>query len=469
MNKYKKTYIIIAITTFIVCISFILLSFYERNKTVKTPIMYVGEEPVTKIEYTFYYNTIINNFYNTYSDYLDIMGLDFSNDLYSQNCYFKEYDSWGTFFEESTLTALQSKIALYKESQKQHYEYDTSESYKTFKEQIKEQAESNKISTSKMYETLFGQYATEKQIKQYYVEYITATAYENYLLENVKVSDEEIEKYYNENSKLFDTVTYREYIIKADIQEDDTEENIEKAMQNAKEKALNFYNNVYDEETFINLCVEYSGLETYKTEDKSLYKNKSFNDISGVISDWLFKCTEEKQTTLIEDNDNHSYHIVYFINKNRDETSTVSMRHILVTPKISNITDYLPTEEDYQNALNKVEDIKEEFISKGANEDNFKELAIEYSEDKGTSYNGGLMANVSNGEWGTEIDNWLFSNDRQYGDYEILKSAYGYHLIFFIEKGEPSWKFNIRLALNSQKNDEYIENLLLNYPITYPN
>ena len=190
--------------------------------------MYVGEEPVTKIEYTFYYNTIINNFYNTYSDYLDIMGLDFSNDLYSQNCYFKEYDSWGTFFEESTLTALQSKIALYKESQKQHYEYDTSESYKTFKEQIKEQAESNKISTSKMYETLFGQYATEKQIKQYYVEYITATAYENYLLENVKVSNEEIEKYYNENSKLFDTVTYREYIIKADIQEDDTEENIKK-------------------------------------------------------------------------------------------------------------------------------------------------------------------------------------------------------------------------------------------------
>ena len=465
LNKYKRTYIIIALTLFIVCTSFVLLSLYEKNKTIKTPVMYVGEHSVTQIEYSFYYNTIVNNFYNTYSNYLDIMNLDFSSDLYSQDCYFEGYDSWGVFFDEATDTALQTKIALYEESKKNNYEYDYSKEYKNFKDQIKSQATSKNIKLSKMYETLFGQYANEKLIKQYYVEYITATAYENYLLENTTSTDEEINSYYENNKKDYDKITYREYVISADIGENSTEDEIKEAMSTAKEKALEFYDNVYDEDTFINLCVEYSGNKEYKTKDLSLFENKSYKEISGTISEWLFNCSEEKQTTVIEDSDNHSYHIVYFINRGRDETRTVSIRQILIAPEISNLSDYLPSAEDYQKALSKAESIMAEFEEKGTSEDNFKTLAKEYSNDISSSSNGGLMANVSKGTYGDTFDDWVFDDDREYGEYTILQSSYGYHLVFFVDKGEPIWKLNIRLTLNSEKNKEYIETLLMDYPI----
>ena len=466
MNKYKKTYIIIALTMFVVCTSFVLLSLYERNKAVKTPIMSVGEHNVTQIEYSFYYNTIVNNFYNTYSNYLDIMNLDFSSDLYSQDCYFEGYDSWGTFFDNATDTALQKKIALYEDSQKNNYEYDYSKEYKNFKEQIKSQATSKNIKLSKMYETLFGQYANEKLIKQYYIEYVTATAYENYLLENTSSTDEEINSYYEDNKKDYDNVTYREYIIPADIKEDSSDDEIEEAMSKAKEQAINFYDAVYDEDTFINLCVDYSGNEEYKTKDLSLSKDKSYKEISGTISEWLFNCSEEKQTTIIEDTDNHSYHIVYFINRERDESRAVSIRQILIAPEISNLSDYLPSEEDYERALTKTHSILTEFEDKGKTEDAFKELAKEYSNDTGSSENGGLMANVEKGIYGETFDDWVFDDNRKNGDYTILQSSYGYHLVFFIDKGEPTWKFNIRLTLNSQKNKEYVDALIESYPIT---
>ena len=466
MNKYKKTYIIIALTLFVLCTSFVLLSLYERNKTIKTPIMTVGQHNVTKIEYSFYYNTVVNNFYNTYSNYLDIMNLDFSSDLYSQDCYFDGYDSWGAFFDEATDTALQTKISLYEDSKKNNYEYDYSKEYKNFKEQIKNQATSKNIKLSKMYETLFGQYANEKLIKQYYIEYVTATAYENYLLENTSTSDEEIEEYYQNNTKDYDNVTYREYVLYADIKDDYSEDEIKKAMSDAKEKAITFYDAVYDEDTFINLCVDYSGNEEYKTKDLSLFKDKSYKEVSGTISEWLFNCSEEKQTTIIEDNNNHSYHIVYFINRERDETRAVSIRQILIAPEISNLSDYLPSEDDYKKALTKAQSIQAEFEDKGATEAAFKELAKEYSNDISSSENGGLMANVEKGTYGETFDNWVFDDNRKNGDYTILQTSYGYHLVFFMDKGEPIWKFNIRLTLNSQKNKEKVDALIKDYPIS---
>lgn len=461
MNKNKKIYITLAILLLVLVTTLTITSFYQRNKTINTPVLYSGEESVNQIEYAFYYTTILNGFYSTYENYLDTMGLDLDEDLYEQECYFDNYDSWGDFFDETTKNTIQKRKALYDEAQKNNFKYDYSEKYSQFKEQVKEQADKNKTSIKNMYTILYGKYATEKEIKEYFVQYYTAYAYETELRKNIDITDEEIEKRYNETADDYDLISYRDFIIYADINDDMSDEEKQKAMNDAKEKAKTFYDKVYDEETFESLCNEYS--ETYQSNE-SLHINENIDAVSSVISEWLFDCTEEKQTTYIEDNENNCYHIVYFKERHRDDASTVSMRHILITPEVSDITSYLPSDDDYKKALNKITEIEKEF-EKDKTEDNFKKLAEKYSEDNGSSSNSGLITNISNGQMEDSINNWLFDSSRKTGDYEIIKSSYGYHLLYFVDTGEPDWKLNIRLDLLDEKMDSKISELTKGYEI----
>ena len=342
-----------------------------------------------------------------------------------------------------------------------NFNYDCSDKYNEYKEQIVEQAQENNISVKNMYTTLYGKYATENEIKQYFTEYNTASAYETHLREDTDISDDEIEERYEQTADNYDLITYRDFVISANVDDDMTDEEKSAAMDAAKEKTKNFYDKVYDEETYEELCKKYS--EDYQT-DASLHKNEGIDSISSVISDWLFDCTEEKQTTYIEDTTNYCYHIVFFIDRHRDDSSTITMRHILITPEVSNITSYLPSDDDYQKALDKITEIEKEF-EKDKTEDNFKKLAEKYSQDNGSSQNGGLITNISEGQMEDSINDWLFDNSRKTGDYDIVKSSYGYHLLYFVNSGEPEWKIDIRLDLIDEKVNDEVNALLENYEI----
>lgn len=469
MNKSKKIYLISIISFFIIIVTLTVTSFYEKNKIVKTPIMYVGEEPINQIEYAFYYTTIINNFYNTYSSYISNMNIDINNDLYSQECYFDGYDSWGQFFDNTTEKALQEKKALYIESKNNNFKYDYNESYNTFLEEIARQAKEKNISIDNMYKTIYGKYANKKEIKRTFIEYYTANAYKNDLIKKTEITNKEIEKYYKEHSKDYDLISYRIFTINANVTEDMTDEQKSEKMLLAKNKAKEFYEKIYDEDTFKELCIKNSDdtlVDSYKNNDLSLHTEESYDSISSVYSDWLFNCKKEKETTYIEDTENYKYHIIYYIGKTRDETRTVSIRQVLITPEVSNISSYLPTEEDYSDAKNKIEEIEKEFITNGKNEDAIKKLAEKYSDDNGSSSNGGLVYDIEYEKFDKEMNDWLFNENRKEGDYKILKTSYGYHLVYFISKGEPSYKISIKSILIDEKIQKVIDDILKKYPLS---
>ena len=104
--------------------------------------------------------------------------------------------------------------------------------------------------------------------------------------------------------------------------------------------------------------------------------------------------------------------------------SEVDVRHILITPEED-------TDEGWANAYTKAEDLLEQWIQGGQTEDSFAELANENSADSdGTD--GGLYEDVYVGQMVEEFEAWCFDDSRTTGDYGIVKTQYGYHIMYFV-------------------------------------
>lgn len=445
-----------------VTLAFTIYSFHEQKESINTPIMYVKDMPITELEYAFYYVLSVNTFQSAYYNYLEILNLDISSNLSNQKCYFEGYDTWSDFFTQITLMTIQENKAMYLESKNAGFIYDSDSEYQLFRNQIKEQAEKNNVPISEMYKILYGNNATERIIKEYALEYYTAHAYENYILDNVEITDKEMEEEYEKNKINYMTITYRYFTINAEVNTEMSTEEIENAMSIAKENAEDFLAHVDNEASFIELSIDYlnDNSNTY------FYENMYYDDTPFIIRDWLFSCSEKNQVTYIVDDSSYSIYVVYYISSNIDNNTTVTIRHILITPQISDVTSYLPTEEDYKEAYEEAIKIRDEWEAGERTEYSFAELAKQYSDDVGSLYNGGLISNIYNGQFDDELNKWLFESDRRVGDIEVLKSTYGYHVVYFVDNGEPVWLSNIRTNIKNEKSKKIINEMVSMYPIT---
>lgn len=131
----------------------------------------------------------------------------------------------------------------------------------------------------------------------------------------------------------------------------------------------------------------------------------------------------------------------------REMGNIADVRHILICPKHEtegetteeSTAEDTYTEEEWAACLAEAEKILEEWKSGEATEDSFAELANKYTEDPGSSTTGGLYEDIAPGDSYVEnFLNWTIDMNRQTGDTEIVKTEYGYHIMYYVE-GEPYW------------------------------
>ena len=119
------------------------------------------------------------------------------------------------------------------------------------------------------------------------------------------------------------------------------------------------------------------------------------------------------------------------------------VRHILICPtggttdELTGETTY--SEEEWADCLKKAEKILDEWKSGEATEDSFAKLAGTYTEDTGSVENGGLYEDIAPGDSYVEnFLNWTIDMNRKIGDTDIVKTEYGYHIMYYVG-GEPYW------------------------------
>ena len=146
----------------------------------------------------------------------------------------------------------------------------------------------------------------------------------------------------------------------------------------------------------------------------------------------------------------------------------VDVRHILIQPEGGTTAEDGTTtfsDEEWAAAEKKANDILNEWLTKNPDEDGFSVMAQAYSTDPGSASNGGLYEDVYVGQMVPEFEAWCFDESRQYGDYGIVKTTYGYHIMYFVGS-DLVWYVTAESDMMVEKGNEFLKSVLEKHPVT---
>lgn len=143
----------------------------------------------------------------------------------------------------------------------------------------------------------------------------------------------------------------------------------------------------------------------------------------------------------------------------------MNVRHILIQPTETN-EDGSFTDAAWDAAKEEADRIYAEWEDSDRSEDSFAALAQEYSVD-GSSVNGGLYENVYPGQMVTEFNDWCFDDARKVGDYGMVKTRFGYHIMFYSGVGEEIyWPTVVKEDYLNDQASLLLDEICARYPVT---
>lgn len=144
----------------------------------------------------------------------------------------------------------------------------------------------------------------------------------------------------------------------------------------------------------------------------------------------------------------------------------VDVRHILIMPEGATgdtiRTETFP-EEAWETSRAEAEALLAEWEEGDKSEDSFAALAVEHSDD-GSSTNGGLISDVQKGQMTENFENWCFDEARKAGDYGLVETPFGYHLMFYVDS-RPVWPDYVESELINLRANELLEEIIAKYPL----
>lgn len=147
----------------------------------------------------------------------------------------------------------------------------------------------------------------------------------------------------------------------------------------------------------------------------------------------------------------------------KDAGKYMDVRHILIKPKSAEgKTTFTQAEWDACQAS--AQAILNQWLAGEATEETFGELANKHSEDPGSNQKGGLYTQVAKGDMVSAFDAWLFDQSRKVGDYGLVKTEFGYHIMYFAGS-EDIWISEIRSIISGDRVDAYIKEVKADYPM----
>lgn len=400
-RKAKKEKTIIktgCILAVVICVCIAAWKFYDNYQEKHGPYITVGSHEIQKAEFDYYYYSSLNSFASTYGSYLSYFGLDTSKPLDQQQ--YSDTMTWDDYFQQQAVNQLKNVYALTDEANEKGFEYDASSDYDDMVTSIQSYAQQQGVSADEYCKSVFGSDATLEGIKPYVEMSGLASAYYNDIEDNIEVTDDEINTYYDENKDNYDSVDYRVCKIEADMPEEETEAETEAqtetaaestsettaesasetavtesqtetmsaeeseaaakaeeeakaaAMAEAKAKADEMLSKIKDEASFEKVYDKYAS----DTSVDSLNTDKKKSSISPTdVANWLFEADRQAgDTTVIEDTSNNAYYVVYFKDRYLDHTKTVDVRQILISADTSS-SDAAETDETETAATGETE------------------------------------------------------------------------------------------------------------------
>ena len=245
----------------------------------------------------------------------------------------------------------------------------------------------------------------------------------DYFVETHDYSDEEINKYFDEHSADFIYASYVAYSFSSDDAQARAEAAANcKTVDELKEYVKNFLIETGTKEADANTTVD-------AITETSIPKSTDDD-----IADFIFGEGVKVGDTKVISGSTGKYTVCLVTEAaQRKEYALRDVRHILFS------LDNYKKDED---AKAKAEEILAEYKKGDLSEDAFAELAKQYSDDSSNKI-GGLCEGVDKGQMVEEFENWVFDSSRVIGDVDIIKTSYGYHIMYYVGEGETAWKKSV--------------------------
>ena len=157
-------------------------------------------------------------------------------------------------------------------------------------------------------------------------------------------------------------------------------------------------------------------------------------------------------------------HAAEYLEKGLEKTDDryVDVRHILIQPE-SAAGESTYTEAEWAAAEKKANEVLNEWLAGDASEDSFADLANTYSTDPGSASNGGLYEDVYVGQMVPPFEEWCFDDSRKVGDHGIVKTDYGYHIMYYVGS-DLVWFQTAEADMMAQKGNDFLAQIVEKNP-----
>mgnify|MGYP002548777654 FL=1 len=440
--------------------------------------------------YDYYYASIVS-YYEQYASY-GYYSLDTTKDYSKQ--YTTDDDgnkiSWQKFFETEALKEVEQITTYYSKALDEGVTL-TSAQKKTIDKQIstlKDSASQNDVSLDQYIKANFGTYCSEDTIRIMLEQYYLSANYKGKFKCETKVTDNDVDKYYNDHKNDYKKIEFY-YIASPYDATDDNSKNesiktAEKIMAKMKDKksviALvpEVYSSYIDSQVKSSMEKD-STLTEKKAREEAIksYESNVVTTVSGSdspfddkMNTWLFTDDTKvgSKKYYIDEDAKYIYIVLKTSKASVEENETYTVRHILVAPEsgsnssssTSEKAEY--TDEQWAAAKKKADSILAKFNKTDKSEYEFAKLAEQYSTDSASTSSGsndsfgGLYESVTLGQMVPDFEKWSIDDSRKYGDTGIVKSDYGYHIMFFINDC-PEYQSKIIAQIKSDRLSNMID------------
>ena len=491
LKNYTLTFVIVMALVVAIAVTSMGFSWWVNSgiPAQNTVALTIGSTTMSNTDLNYYFVDTINNFYSEvydeYSSYAAmyvslLYGLDMTQPLDSQIYNESTGDTWADYFLDSAIASAQSTYVLYNAAMSSgdfelpadiETELNNAMAYTTA------YAGYYGYSTTDAYlKAMYGNGASEESYYNYYRINAIAEAYYSAYAETLEYTDEEIETFNQENYNNFSTFYYDYFYVPVSKYLPETEEGVELTEEQyadaiaAAQEAANGLTAATDLESFNALISELSF--AVETTDAEAINGTTYSSIATLYAEWVGDTQRvpgemgvfEYESTTDEDETVDGYYVVLFESRNDYDTPMRSVRHMLVKFEGGTTEDGETVYSDEEKAAAKTaaEKTYNEWLSGKATEDTFAAMvSSETSDDTGSSSNGGLYTNIYEGQMVENFNNWVFDPARQPGDHEIIETEIGYHIMYFVEVQEDTYReYLIEYSLRSNDTQEWYEKLL---------
>ena len=149
-----------------------------------------------------------------------------------------------------------------------------------------------------------------------------------------------------------------------------------------------------------------------------------------------------------------------------DSGKLVDIRHVLIQPEgceFNASNHVVATDDQWEACRVKAQGLLDEWLAGAADEEGFAKMAIEHSAD-GNATSGGIYTDVQPGQMVVTFNDWCFDESREPGDSGLVRTEFGYHIMYFIG-AEEGWLRYGPEAYVTAACDEMVIKAVQEYPM----